>query len=223
MRRTDDLGINNLKIIQDDTLFCFGTDSVLLANFARARHSDTVLDLCSGNGIVPILMSAKTKAGRFYGIELQKCSCDLFAENIELNGLSDRITAINADIGNILDFFKSGSVDVVTCNPPYMIPGAGFVNPEDTLAIARHEIKTNLDGVVSAAASVLKFGGHFYMVHRADRLCDIISTMRAKHIEPKRIAFVHPSPGKAPNLVLIAGMPGANPSLKIDEPIYVNI
>lgn len=223
MRRTEDLGIENLKIIQDDKLFCFGTDSVLLANFAKAKTNDTVVDLCTGGGIIPILMTAKTKGKKFYGIELQKSSFDLCCENIVLNSLEDKMTAINADIKDVLNYFKSGSVDVVTCNPPYMNAGAGFFNPDDALAIARHEIKTDLKGVVSAAAAILKFGGHFYMVHRADRLCDIISTMRENKLEPKRIAFVHPSPEKEPKLVLIDAILGANPSLKIEPPIYVNI
>lgn len=223
MRRTDDLGINNLRLIQDSDLFCFGTDSVLLSNFARSRRGDIVVDLCSGNGIIPILMSAKTKADKFYGIELQRCSYELFCENIALNGLEERIEAINADIADVNAYFKNGSVDVVTCNPPYMNVGAGFLNPDDSLAIARHEIKTDLQGVISSASKILKFGGHFYMVHRADRLCDIISTMRSYNIEPKRLMFVHPSPEKEPRLLLIEGMVGANPSLKIEAPVYVNI
>lgn len=223
MKRTEDLGIENLKIIQDDELFCFGTDSVLLSDFAKAKPKDTVVDLCTGNGIIPILMSAKTKAKKFYGVELQTCSFNLCKENIILNSLYDRMEVINADIKDVLLHFKSGSVDVVTCNPPYMNAGAGFLNPDDSLAIARHEIKTDLAGVIEATASILKFGGHFYMVHRADRLCDIVSTMRAKNIEPKRIAFVHPSPQKEPKLILVDGILGANPSLKIEPPIYVNI
>jgi len=223
MKRCDDLGINKLKLIQDDELFCFGTDSVLLANFAKARHTDTVVDLCTGNGIIPVLMSAKTKAKKFYGVELQKCSYDLCLENIELNGLSDRFEAINADIKDVLQHFRQGSVDVVTCNPPYMTAGAGLQNPDDTLAIARHEIRTDLKAVISAAASILKFGGHLFMVHRADRLCDIISFMREKNIEPKRIIFVQPSPEKEPKLILTEGIYGAKPSLKIEPPIYVNI
>lgn len=223
MKRCDDLGINGLKLIQDDELFCFGTDSVLLANFARAGAKETVVDLCTGNGIIPVLMSAKTKAKKFYGIELQKCSYDLCVENIKLNNLEDRFEAVNSDIKDISSIFKNGSIDVVTCNPPYMNAGAGFLNPDDTLAIARHEIKTDLKGVIEAAASILKFGGRFYMVHRADRLCDIISFLREKKMEPKRIAFVHPSPEREPKLILIEAMYGAKPSLKIGKPIYVNI
>ncbi len=223
MRRTDDLGINNLKLIQDTELFCFGTDSVLLANFARASKGDRVLDLCTGNGIVPVLMSAKTNAEKFYAIELQQKSFELAKENVCLNGLDERIEIICADIGKCNEFFKAGSIDVVTCNPPYMSPKAGFTNPEDALAIARHEIMTNLEGVISAAASVIKFGGHFYMVHRAERLCDIMCVMRNYRIEPKRLQFVVASPEKAPKLILVEGIYGANPSLKIENPKYVNI
>lgn len=223
MKRCDDLGIDNLKLIQDDELFCFGTDSVLLANFAKAKASDTVVDFCSGNGIIPVLMTAKVKAKKFYALELQECSFDLLKENVALNNLQDKIEPLHTDIKDVLLHFKSGSIDVITCNPPYMSADSGFKNPDDTLAIARHEIKTNLKGVIDAAASILKFGGHFFMVHRADRLCDIISTMREKNIEPKRVAFVHPSPEREPKLILVEGIYGAKPSLKIEKPIYVNV
>ena len=120
MKRCDDLGIDNLKLIQDDELFCFGTDSVLLANFAKAKVSDTVVDFCSGNGIIPVLMTAKVKAKKFYALELQECSFDLLKENVTLNNLQDKIEPLHTDIKDVLLHFKSGSVDVITCNPPYM-------------------------------------------------------------------------------------------------------
>ena len=223
MIREEDLGTGGLKILQDSELFCFGTDSVLLANFARASAGDTVVDLCTGGGIVPILMSAKTKAKRFFGVELQKVSYDLAVKNVELNGLGDKMTMICDDIANCLNHFASGSVDVVTCNPPYMSAGAGFQNPDEPKAIARHEIRTNLKGVVEAAESILKFGGHFYMVHRADRLCDIIWELRCKKMEPKRICFAAPSPEKSAKLVLVEAMKGAAPSLKLEPTKFVNI
>lgn len=223
MVRIEDLGINGLKIMQDSELFCFGTDSVLLSDFARAKASDTVLDLCTGTGIVPILMSAKTKAKKFYGIELQKASYELAVKNIEINNLFERAEFILDDIKNVLSHFKSGSVDVVTCNPPYMKVGAGFKNPDEPKAIARHEICTNLDGVIDAAQAVLKFGGNFFLVHRAERLCDILSKLREKGLEPKRIQFVSPTPEKAPVLVLVEAKKGAFSSLKFEPTKYVNI
>ena len=222
MIRTDDLGINNLKYIQDSDLFCFGTDSVLLSDFARAKSGDTVIDLCTGGGIVPILMSAKYNAKKFYGIEIQKRSYELAVKNIEINALGDKVHFICDDIANVLSHFKSGSADVVTCNPPYMKADAGFKNPDEPKAIARHEICTNLDGVIEAAEKVLKFGGNFFLVHRADRLCDILYKLREKKLEPKRVQFIAPSPEKAPVLVLVEAKKGASPSLKFEPNIYVN-
>lgn len=223
MIRTEDLGINGLKIMQDSEFFCFGTDSVMLSDFAKAKASDNVVDLCTGGGIIPILLSAKTKAKKLYGIELQQASFDLAVKNIEINSLSERMEVICDDIANCLKYFEYGSVDVVTCNPPYMNAGAGFQNPDEPKAIARHEIRTNLKGVIEAAESLLKFGGHFYMVHRADRLCDIIWELRQKKMEPKRLRFVAPSPQKEPKLVLVEAMKGASPSLKLEPTAFVNI
>lgn len=223
MERTDDLGLNSLKLIQDTDLFCFGTDSVLLSDFVRAGSGDTVVDLCTGNGIIPVLLSAKTKAKKIYGIELQKPSYDLAVRNAKLNNLEPRIEFIHDDIKNWDKHFSCGSIEVVTCNPPYMPANSGFTNPKDEKAIARHEIMINIDAIIEVCSKLLKFGGHMYMVHRADRLCDIVYAMRERKLEPKRLSFIHPSPQKAPNLILIDAMLGAKPSLKIENPIYVNI
>ena len=154
MQRCEDLGIANLKIIQDSELFCFGTDSVLLSDFARAKSSDTVVDLCTGGAVIPILMSAKTKAKKFYGIELQECSFELAKKNVEINSLGTRLEVICDDIKNVLSYFPAGSVDVVTCNPPYMSDSAVFQNPHEPKAIARHEICTNLSEVIEAADAI---------------------------------------------------------------------
>ena len=222
MERTDDLGINNLKLIQNTDLFCFGTDSVLLSDFVRVKKGSKIVDLCTGNGIIPILLSAKTKADSITGIEILKESFDLAQRNVALNGLQDKISFINDDIKNWKEYFEAGRVDVVTCNPPYMKVGAGFKNPHDLKAIARHEICASLDDIVCTAAALLKFGGYFYMVHRADRLCDVIWSMRNAKIEPKRLAFVHPDPERSASLILVEGMKGAYASLKLESPIYVN-
>ncbi len=222
MRRTDDLGIAGLKLIQDTDLFCFGTDSVLLTDFVRAPKGSTVVDFCTGNGIIPVLLSAKTNAGRIVGIELLRESFDLALENEKLNNLTGRVSFINDDLKNWKSYFAHGEADVVTCNPPYMKVGAGFQNPGDCLAVARHEIFASLDDVTEAAAGILKFGGYFYMVHRADRLCDVLCSMRKVGIEPKRLAFVHPDPERAATLILVEGILGGKPSLKMEKPIYVN-
>lgn len=222
MRRTDDLGIEGLKLIQDSELFCFGTDSVLLTDFVRASKGTTLVDLCSGNGIIPVLLSAKTRADRIVGVELLKESFDLATENAKINNLTDRVSFINDDLKNWKEHFSAGEVDVVTCNPPYMKVGAGFQNPHDRLAVARHEIFATLDDVTKTAAGLLKFGGYFYIVHRADRLCDVLCSMRASNIEPKRLKFVHPDPERAATLILVEGILGGRPSLKLEAPVYVN-
>lgn len=222
MRRTDDLGINGLKLIQDTNLFCFGTDSVLLTDFVRAHKGATIVDLCTGNGIIPVLLSAKTKADKIIGVELLKDSFDLACENAEINNLAPRVSFINDDLKNWKSHFTPGEADVVTCNPPYMKVGAGFQNPGDCLAAARHEIFATLDDVTNAASRILKFGGYFYMVHRADRLCDVLCSMRGANIEPKRLAFVHHDANRPAVLILVEGIVGSNPSLKLEAPIYVN-
>lgn len=222
MERIDDLGINNLKLIQDTDLFCFGTDSVLLTDFVRVKKGARIVDLCTGNGIIPILLSAKTKAESITGIEILKESFCLAKRNAELNGLTDKVNFINDDIKNWKNHFENGRADVVTCNPPYMKVGAGFKNPHDLKAVARHEIMANLDDITNVAASLLKFGGYFYIVHRADRLCDVLCSMRGAKLEPKRLALVHPDPKRSASLILVEGMKGAAPSLKMETPIYAN-
>lgn len=223
MKKTEELGIDNLKIIQDTELFCFGTDSVALSDFVRAPRGGRIADLCTGNGIIPILLSAKTKDTTIVGVEIQKESFELAMESAALNGLEHRVSFVHADLKDWKEIFGTGSFDVVTCNPPYMKVGAGFVNPKDSKAVARHEIYATLDDITQAAAGLLKFGGHFFMVHRADRLCDVLCSMRQAKLEPKRLAFVHASPYKEASLILVEGMLGAAPSLKLEKPIYVNV
>ncbi len=221
MIRIDDLGIDGLRLMQDSDLFCFGTDSVLLANFVRASAGSRIVDLCSGNGIIPVLLSAKTKARSIVGVELLKESYDLAIQNVALNSLEDKVSFINDDLKNWQAHFGTGYADVVTCNPPYMKVGAGFTNPHDLKAAARHEIHACLNDITDAASKILRFGGKFYMVHRADRLCDVLCAMRNSKLEPKRLAFVHSSPDRAASLILVEGMLGANASLRLEAPIYV--
>lgn len=223
MERTDDLGIGGLKLIQNTDLFCFGTDSVLLSDFVRAKKGDTVVDFCTGNGIIPLLLSAKTGAKKIYGIEIQKPSYELAVRNLQLNSLGGRVEFICDDLKNWKNHFASGSADVITCNPPYMKVGAGFKNPDDCKAAARHELFVNFEEIAKNSAALLKFGGYFYTVHRADRLCDVLYYLRLNALEPKRLCFVSPSPEHPANLILVEAMRGAKPSLKIEKPIYANI
>lgn len=220
MKRIDDLG-NGYKIIQDSDGFCFGTDSVLLSDFAVAKPNQKVVDLCSGNGIIPILLCAKTKAQKIIGIEIQKEPYELAMESRKLNNIDDRVEFINDDLNNSMNYFDYNSIDVITCNPPYMINGSGYKNDTDTKTIARHEILVNIDDIARISSKLLKFGGKIYMVHRCDRLCDVICAFRKYGIEPKRLQMVHPYINSAPNLFLVEGLSGGNPSLKLENPIYM--
>lgn len=220
MERIDDLG-NGYKIIQDPDGFCFGTDSVLLSDFAVVKQDHKVLDLCSGNGIIPILLCAKSESKNICGMEIQENPYKLAVKSIELNGLKSRITYINDDVKNAFSHFAHGSFDVVTCNPPYMLCGSGFINDKDTKTIARHEVLITFDEIAEIASKLLKFGGKIYVVHRCDRLCDVICSMRKHGIEPKRLKMVHSTKASAPNLFLVEGMTGASKSLKMEKPIYL--
>ena len=155
--RLDDLQFKGLKIIQNKDWFCFGIDAVLLANFAKQiKDNAIVVDLCSGNGIIPILLSGKTKAAKIYGVEIQEQVAQLAHRNFEMNNIGDRAEIINRDINNIQDIIKPGSVDSVTVNPPYTKKGSGLINESDTKTISRHEISCTLDDIIKVSAKILK-------------------------------------------------------------------
>lgn len=221
MERTDDLG-NGYKIIQDTDGFCFGTDSVLLSDFAVVKNNQTVIDLCCGNGIIPILLCAKSRAKKIFGVEIQKKPYELAMQSRKLNNLEDKIEFINDDVKNALEHFNYNSVDVITCNPPYMLRGSGFQNDSDTKTIARHEILITIDDIARISSKLLKYGGKIYMVHRCDRLVDVICALRKYNIEPKRLQMIHPHIGDAPNLFLLEGLAGGNASLKLEKPVYMH-
>lgn len=221
MERTDDLG-NGYKIIQDTDLFCFGTDSVLLSDFAVVKYKQKVVDLCCGNGIIPILLRSKTHCEDITGIEIQKKSYDLAVRNIRLNNLDDSVKIINDDVKNALKYFDYGSIDVVTCNPPYMLCGSGLQNITDEKTIARHEVMITFDEIAKISSKILKFGGKIFVVHRCERLSDVMFCMKKYGIEPKRLQLIYPNYDSAPNLFLVEGISGASPSLKFEKPIYMH-
>ncbi len=213
--RIDELHRNNYVIIQDVKRFCFGIDAVLLSDFAKAKKNDIVFDIGTGTGIIPILMSAKTEAKKFFAIDIQKESVDMAKRSVELNKLNDKIEVFHLDIKNVFDKFEKNSVNVITSNPPYMNMGGGIINEYDAKAIARHEIFCTLEDIVKATSLLLKPNGKFYMVHRPNRLCDIICTLRQYKLEPKTIRFVQPYKNKEPNIVLIESVKNGKVLLKV--------
>ena len=220
--RIDDLQYKGLKIIQNKDGFCFGIDAVLLANFAKnMKRKNLVVDLCTGTGIVAILLSGKTDAKKIIGVEIQPESAEMAKRSVSLNSLQDRVEIINQDLKKLKTVIEAGSADTVTVNPPYMKAGSAIVNDENKLSIARHEVCCTLDDVIKESARILKTNGEFFMVHKPERLVDIFCTMRKYKIEPKRIRFVHPSVDKPANIVLIEGTRDGKEFLKFEKSLYV--
>ena len=219
--RLDDLQIRGYEIIQHPGKFCFGMDAVLLSNFARVKKGEHVLDLGTGTGIIPILLTAKTEGERFVGLEIQEESADMARRSIVHNSLEERVNIIHGDIKEAVSIVGPASFDVITTNPPYMIGQHGIANAEDSKAIARHEVLCTLDDILRESAKILKPGGRFYMVHRPFRLAEILSKMVQAGIEPKRMRMVHPFIDKEPNMVLVEGIRGANSRMTIERPLIV--
>ena len=219
--RLDDLQRNGLKIIQKTDGFCFGMDAVLLSGFASVKPGERALDLGTGTGIIPLLLSAKTKGDHFTGLEIQTEIMKMAQRSVALNGLEKKIDIIQGDIKEASRIFGAASFDVVTSNPPYMNDAHGLKNPGDVKAISRHEVLCTLEDVVREGTKALKPGGRFYMVHRPHRLAEIITVMRQYKLEPKRMKFVHPFADKDANMVLIEAVRGGGAWLKLEPPVIV--
>lgn len=203
--RLDMLYRDEVRIIQSKEVFSFSIDAVLLANFANPHNGGkgTIVDLGTGNGAIPLFMAHKV-TGHIIGIEIQPRLADMARRSIALNDLDDKITVINKDMKDIFTDIFPGSVETVVSNPPYFAATVqSHKNPNEHYAIARHEIKADLKLVSYTAKKLLKSGGHFYMVHRPDRLFEILDALRAENLIPKRIQFVYPKVGKEANMVLI--------------------
>ncbi len=220
--RIDDLEFKDLKIIQNKDGFCFGIDSILLTGYAKnIKANSSVIDLGTGTGIIPILLSGKTNTTNFVGVEVQAEVADMAKRSVKLNNLEDRIDILNSNILDLNKKYKKASFDVVTTNPPYKKLNTGITNINDKKLISRHEITASLEQFIEMASFLLKDFGEFYMVHRPDRLVDIFSIMRQKNIEPKKIKFVYPNENKKTNLILIKGIKNGNPFLEYDNNLYV--
>lgn len=218
----DLLNYNDLKIIQNTEWFSFSLDSVLLANFANARNNIKIIDFCTGNAPIPLFLSTKTNS-KIIGVELQKEIYELAKQNISMNKLENQIEIINEDVLNLLNKYDTDSFDLITCNPPYFKINEGSkTNENDIKAFARHEIKLKLDDIFRVAKKLLKNNGKIVLVHRTDRLIEIINSMQNYNIEPKRIRFVFPFSNSNSNLVLIEGAKDGKPGLKIEHSIIVH-
>ena len=219
----DLLGYDNMKIIQNTDMFSFSLDSVLLANFVSLNKKiERVLDIGCGNAPIPLILSTKTNAS-ITGVEIQPLVYDMAKRSVSINNLEDRINIINDDINNYADSIESDSFDVITCNPPFfkVSPDSNF-NDSEYKVIARHEVKLDLNQLFKISRKLLKNGGVVSVVHRPDRLIDIISAMRENNIEPKRLRLIYPKVGRECNMILIEGSKNGNSGLKILPPLITH-
>ena len=223
--RYDRTGFNDIVICQDEEEFCYGTDAVILAHeaskSAKTEKEDcAIADLGTGTGIIPLILSQKTKAGRIVGVEVQEHSFRLAEKNAGANGLDGRVTFIHENVRDVGERFPA-EFDVVTTNPPYTASGVGIESVNSAKAVARHEILGTLEDFLKAASLILKDKGELYMIHRPNRIVDICQGCREWSLEPKEMTFISGKPGEKPNLLLVKCVKNGGRDLKIMEPFAV--
>ncbi len=216
------LAEKDMRIIQSPSVFSFSLDAVLLAKFVYVPiQKGNLLDLCSGNGVIPLFLSLRTK-GSITGVEIQERLFNMAVRSIEYNGLGNRLHMIHGDIKEMPSTLRHGKYDIVTCNPPYFItPSNEVINENEHLAIARHEILCTLEDAVKVSSELVRQGGKVAFVHRSGRLIDMITLMRKYRLEPKRLQFIYPKKGKEANTLLIEATKDGKPDLKILPPLIV--
>ena len=219
--RIDDLERNGYRIIQNTRGFCFGMDAVLLSGFVKAGKKDRIIDLGTGTGIIPILLRAKTGSTDITGLEIQEESWEMACRSVMLNDLQQEVHIIHGDIRNAAEIFGKGCFDVVTSNPPYMKAGAGLVNPADAKAIARYEVACTFEELASRSAALLKSGGKFFLVHRPERLAEIIDVLRSYSLEPKRLRMVHSFADGDAVMFLMEAARGGRSGMKVEKPLII--
>lgn len=219
--RVDDLHRKGYMIIQDPKRFCFGIDAVILSGFAEVKKGERVMDLCTGTGIIPILLEAKTEGSHFTGLEIQEESAEMACRSVRLNSLEGKVDIHCGDLKNTEELYRASSFDVVTVNPPYMNDGGGLKNEYSPKTIARHEVLCSLEDVVKAAARLLAPQGRLYMVHRPHRLTDILVTLRQYRLEPKKLRFVHSYGDREPVMVLVEAVSNGKPMVKVMPPLII--
>ena len=219
--RIDNLEYKGLKIIQNKEMFCFGIDAVLLADFAKViKDNSVVVDLGTGNGIIPILLSKKINAKKIIGVEIQPEVCEMANRSIVLNNLEDNVEILLGDIKTIEKEIVQ-EVNAVITNPPYKKENTGLINEKENKIIARHEVKCTLEDVVKTSSKLLKDKGSLFMIHRTERFSEIFEILRKYKLEPKRIRFVHTNKDTISNMVLIQANKNEGSFLKVEPPLIV--
>lgn len=219
--RLDDLGRTGLKLIQSRAWVPFAIDSILLCHFVRLRPSERVLDLGTGTGVIPLLLSSLHAGNELHGLELQPELADMAARSVEYNGLAGRIHIAQGDWRRVADLYGAGRFGVVTLNPPYRAPGTGRLSPVPQRARARHALDGSLGDALAAAATCLKSGGRLYLVFLAERMGELLAELQERRLTPKRVRPVYPAPGRDARLVLVEAGKGRGPGLRLEPPLFI--
>ncbi len=216
------LNFKNMVIYQNTDYFTMSLDSLLLANFVTINLRDKmIIDLATGNAPIPLLLSKRTKA-KIYGIEIQEEIYNLAKKSVKENKLDDQITLLLENVKNVDSIFKSDFFDIITCNPPYFkVNTNSNLNKNKVKTIARHEIELDLDSILKISKKLLKTGGKLAIVHRPERLTEILEKFRYYNIEPKKIRFVYPKLGKDSNIMLVEGIKNGQSGIKIMQPLII--
>lgn len=217
----DDLLINGLQIIQKAEGFRFTLDAVLLAHFVSLKEGDRVVDLGTGTGVIPLLLTTRLKKILVTGVEIQPAMAEMATRSVGLNQLTEKVTILEGDLRNIHKSLGGGIFHVVTANPPYGALGDGLINPEPEKALARHEISCSLEDVVRTASKLLNYQGRFALIHRVERLADLFILLRQYNLEPRRLRFIHPYLGKPARHVLLEARKKAPATLQILSPLVI--
>lgn len=223
MKVINDIVGKNLKIYQDDDFFKFSLESVLLPNFVNINLKDKkILDLCTGNAPIPLILSTKTKA-KIYGVELQEEIYDLASDSVKLNNKEDQIEIINEDVKNLKNLFQGDTFDIITVNPPYFkVSENSYLNKNNIKTNARHESTLTLDELIKVVKYLLKNDGSFYMVHRTERFIEILDLLKENNLMPKRIQFIYPMVGKDSKLFMIKAVKNGKIGVEIMDPLYIH-
>ncbi len=218
---TDTFFNGKIRVTQSRTGYRFSIDAVLLANFADPRSGDKVLDLGTGCGIIPLILAYRQPCSSIYGVEVQTELAELAKSNVRENKLEGRITVYCTDMNLLRPEMTAGPVDLVVCNPPFRKEGSGRINPDTQRAVARHEIKTNLSDIIQTSHRMLRTAGRMILIYTAGRLTGILSRMRNEGIEPKFIRMIHSRRDARATLILIEGVKGGRPDLRIAPPMII--
>jgi tRNA1Val (adenine37-N6)-methyltransferase len=217
----DDLRPAGLRIIQKIKGYRFSLDPILLCDFARVEENDTVADLGTGSGVIPLLLAIRTSAKRVVGVEIQPELADRARRSVLLNRLDEKVEILTGDLRALPKNLSPRSFDAVLSNPPYRRAGTGRKAPTAERAAARHELAGGIEDFLGAAALLLRHGGRFYIVYLAERLAELLSMMRRERLEPKRLRCVHSRPGDGARMVLVEGRKNGGEGLSIEPPLFI--